>query len=211
MAELVKSFVTLDKDGGQGNATVTASANSNNTGRSARSVSFTYSAANCENVVRTINQAGKPEYVSFDSATATVAKAGGSVTITGKSNSSVLTFSLGSGGTLVLSFPSTYTAAGISGISTAGGTITGDPGNTGEYVFSITFSDIPENTTISALTKQLIVTPYQGTAATCDISQTAGDATLVVSAVSGDLPWDASTSGTTVTMSVTSNTTWTIA
>jgi hypothetical protein len=209
MGQLVKSFVTLDKDSGSGNSTVTVSANSDNTGRNLRSVTTTYSAADCSDVPTTIKQAGKPEFVSFDNATATVAKGGGSVTITGKSNSSKLTFSLGSGGTLNLTLPSTYTANSQS--TSNGVAIADDPGAVQEYAFSITFSNIPANTSIDALTKQLIVAPNSGTSATCNISQTAGDATLSVSPSEITLDWNASTTGTTGTFSVTANTTWTVA
>ena len=202
------SWLSLDKQSGSGNSNVTASANSDNTGRNARTTNITFSAANCEDVVRAVNQAGKPEFVSFDNATATVAKTGGSVTITGKSNSSKLTFSLGNGD-LSLTLPSAYTANSVS--TNNGDAISGDPGATQEYVFSITFSNIPANATIAALTKQLIVTPNSGTAATCNISQTAGDATLSVSPSSVTLDWDAYTQSGSATFTVTSNTSWTIA
>jgi len=199
------SWLTPSKVSGSGNDTVNVSASSSNTGRNARTTTVTFKAANCEDVARTVSQAGKPEYVSFDNATASVAKAGGSVTITGKSNSSKLTFSLGTGGTLTITLPASYTAAGVS--TNNGNAITGDPGASAEYAFSITISNIAANTTISALTKQLIVTNNAGDTATCNISQAAGDPTLSVTPASVDLPWDASTSAT---FTVTSNTSWTV-
>lgn len=210
MAQLVKSWLTLDKNGGSGNSTVTASASSDNKGRNARTISVTFTAANCPDVVRTITQAGKPEFVEFDNATASVAKAGGSVTITGRSNSSKLTFSLGSGGTLNITLPASYTAAGVS--VNNGTTIPGDPdpGATGDFAFSITISNILENTTVDALTKQLIVTDNASNTATCNISQAAGDPTLTVGNPSGTLPWNAGTGANTVTIDVTSNTSWNI-
>ena len=199
------NWITPSKLSGSGNDTVNISANSSNTGRSARSTTVTFKAANCSDVVRTVNQAGKPEFVSFDNNTASVAKAGGSVTITGKSNSSKLTFSLGSGGTLVISLPSSYTANSVS--TNNGASISGDPGASAEYVFSITISNIPANTSVSALTKQLIVTDNASDSATCTISQAAGDATLSVSPASVTIPWDASEDKS---FTVTSNTSWTV-
>lgn len=199
------SWLTIDKLAGSGNDTLNVSAGSSNTGRSARSTTFTVSAANCEDVVRTVNQAGKPEFVSID-ATASVTKTGGSVTISGTSNSSKLTFSLGTGGTLDITLPSSYTANSVS--TDNGDNITGDPGNTAEFAFSITISNIPENTTISDLTKQIIVTDNASHTATCTITQAAGDPTLSVSPASVEIPWDASTSAS---FSVTSNTSWTVA
>lgn len=200
------NWITPSKTSGSGNDTVNITAGSSNTGRNARSTTVTFKAANCPDVARTVSQAGKTEFVSFDNTTATVAKGGGSVTITGKSNSSKLTFSLASSGTLTLTLPTTYTAAGS---STSNGTaISGDPGASAEYTFSITLSGIAANGTVSAKSRQLIVTMANGTTtATCTVSQTAGDATLSVSPESVTIPWDASESKS---FSVTSNTSWTV-
>ena len=202
------SWLVPSKTSGSGNDTVNVTAGSNNTGRNARSTNMTYKAANCEDVIRAVSQAGKPEFVTIQS-TASVAKGGvATLTISGTSNSSKLTFSLGSGGTLVLTLPSSYTA---NGVATNNGTaITGDPGATQEYAFSIAFTSIGENTTISALTAQLIVTDNAGNTATCAITQAAGDATLSVSPASVQLDWDAYTEGTSATFTITSNTNWTV-
>lgn len=145
------SWLTPSKISGSGNDTVNVSASSNNTGRNVRSTTVTFKAADCPDVARIVNQAGKSEFVNFNNATASVNKNGGSITVSGTSNSAKLTFSLGSGGTLVLTLPASYTAAGVS--TTNGTSISGDPGATAEYAFSITFTDIPANTSIAALTK----------------------------------------------------------
>ena len=87
---------------------------------------MTFSAANCADVVRTVIQAGKPETTTIQS-TATATKTGGTVTISGTSNSSKLTFTLGTGD-LAITLPATYTAAGST--VTNGAAITGDPGAT---------------------------------------------------------------------------------
>ena len=205
MSELVKGWATISKDGGTGTETLVASA-TQHTGRVARSVTFTVSPTTTgpSPVQRTINQQAKPEFVSFDNATPQVDKAGGSVTITGKSNSSKLTFSLGTG-TLVLTLPSTYSAGGVT--TNNGTAITGDPGATQEYAFAITFTGIAANTTVNTKSIQLSVAPNAGTAATCQIEQTAGDATLTVTPESVTIPWDASE---TKTFTVNSNISWTV-
>lgn len=205
MAELVKGWATLSKDGGTGTETLVASA-TQHTGRVARSVNFTVSPTTTgpSPVQRTINQQAKPEFVSFDNATPQVDKAGGSVTITGKSNSSKLTFSLGTG-TLVLTLPSTYIAGGVT--TNNGTAITGDPGATQEYAFSITFTGIEANATTSTKSIQLSVSPDAGNPATCQIEQTAADATLTVTPESVTIPWDASE---TKTFTVNSNISWTV-
>ena len=205
MAELVKSFITLDKDGGSGNGTVTGSANSNNTGRNARQVSVTLSAVGVESVSRTLIQKGKGESSSIQS-TAAAAKTGQTLTLTGTSNSSALTFTVPAAtDNIGLTLPANYTANGVS--TTNGASITGDPGATSEYNFSIQFS-IPANTDINPKTSQVVVTDDGGTSHICTITLAAGDAYLTVGQPSGELNWDGSN---TITISVQSNTSWTVA
>ena len=88
-----------------------------------------------------------------------------------------------------------------------GAAITGDPGATQEYAFSITFTGIGENTTISALYSQLTVKTNNNQSATCDITQAAGDAYLTISPSTITIP-AAGTPAQSVTVS--SNTNWTI-
>ena len=91
-----------------------------------------------------------------------------------------------------------------------GAAIAGDPGAGAEFPFSITFTDIPENTTINDLVAQLIVTDNAGHEATCNITQAAGDATLSVSPTTVNLDWNAYTEQTSASVAVTSNTSWNI-
>ena len=49
------------KTQGSGNDTVNVTAGTDNTGRSPRQTAMTFKAANCEDVVRQVIQAGKPE------------------------------------------------------------------------------------------------------------------------------------------------------
>lgn len=203
----VIGFLTLDKVAGNGNDTVNVAAGSDRTGRNSRSQQLTFSAANCPDVVRTVIQAGKPEFVQIQS-TAAEGKEGGNLTISGKSNSSKLTFSLASGGTLVLTLPSTYIANSVT--TNNGADITGDPGANAEYNFSITFQNIPANTSVSALTAQLIVEDNAGHTATCQITQAAADPYMTVSPASIELDWDSYSEGTSATATVESNTNWTI-
>lgn len=188
---------------GSGNDTVNVSALSSNTGRNARSTNVTFKAINCEDVVRAVNQTGKPEFGSFDSSTAAAAKTGQTLTLSGTSNSSELTFSKGTDN-IGLAIPATYTAAGIT--VNNGEEITGDPGAAQEYAWSIQLS-VPANADVDPKTCQIVVTDNAGHTSTCTITLAAGDATLSVSPASVDLPWDASTSAS---FTVTSNTNWTI-
>ena len=200
------SWASPNKTSGNGNDTVSWSASAH-TGREARQTTATFAASGVESKTLTIIQSGKTEFVSFDSATAAVDKAGGTLTITGTSNSSKLTFALTGTNGIGLVLPSSYTA---NSVSTNNGTaITGDPGAAQQYAFSITFSNIGENTTISSKTSQLTVTPNSGSsaAATCNITQAAGDAYLTISPNSITIP-AAGTPAQSVT--ITSNTNWNI-
>lgn len=200
------SWASPNKTSGNGNDTVSWSASAH-TGREARQTTATFAASGVESKTLTIIQSGKTEFVSFDSATAAVDKAGGTLTITGTSNSSKLTFALTGTNGIGLVLPSSYTA---NSVSTNNGTaITGDPGASQQYAFSITFSNIGENTTISSKTSQLTVTPNSGSsaAATCNITQAAGDAYLTISPNSITIP-AAGTPAQSVT--ITSNTNWNI-
>ena len=195
------NWVVVNPSSGSGNKTVNVSSNSEHTGRNARKTTLTITAANVEAKTVTVNQQGKPAYVdSQDSATAQ--KGGQNVTISGKANSAKLTFSLGTGN-LAVTLPNTYTAGGVS--TNNGVEIVGDPGATAEYDWSIVLT-VPENTTITELTKQIIVTDEGGNSDTCLLTQAAGNAYLTVSKTSIDLTYQ----GTAVSFSVESNTSWTI-
>ena len=141
-------------------------------------------------------------------ASAAIDKTGGTVTITGTTNSSKLTFSLASGGTLDLTLPATYLANSVS--TNNGAAISGDPGASQEFPFSIQFANVGANPTITAKSVQLIVTDDGGNTATCTITQAAGDPTLSVSPASVILDWNAATAETSASFAVTSNTNWTI-
>lgn len=200
------SWASPNKTSGNGNDTVSWSA-SEHTGRSSRTTTATFSASGVESKTLTIVQSGKTEFVSFTSSTAAVDKTGGTLTITGTSNSSKLTFALTGTNGIGLTLPSSYTANSVS--TTNGSAITGDPGATQQYTFSITFSNIGENTTISSKTSQLTVTPNSGSsdAVTCTITQAAGDAYLTISPTTITIP----AAGTPAqSVSVSSNTNWTI-
>lgn len=196
------NWIQPSKTSGSGNDTVNISALSSNTGRNSRSTTVTFKAANCDDVLRTVLQQGKPETSSIQS-TASSNKSGGTVTITGTSNSSKLTFSFGTG-TLPLTLPNTYTAAGLT--TNNGAAIAGDVGATQEFQFSIAFT-VPANEDVDAKSRQIIVTDNAGNTYTCTLTLAAGDAYLTVSQASGDIPWDASSS---VSFTVESNTNWSI-
>lgn len=187
---------------GSGNKTINVSSSAEHTGRSARSTILTITAANVEAKTVNVTQQGKPEFTNNNSDTATAVKEGQNVTISGISNSKKLTFSLGTGD-LNITLPTTYTAGGV---NTSNGTaITGDPGATAQYNWSIIIT-VGANTTISSMSKQIIVTDEGGNTDTCMLTQAAGNAYLTVSRSAIELTYQ----GTAVSFDVESNTSWTI-
>lgn len=197
------SWANPNKTTGNGNDTVSWTG-SEHTGREARQTTATFSASGVANKTLTIIQSGKSEFVTIDS-TAAVAKAGGTVTISGTSNSSKLTFTLTGTNGIGLVLPATYTANSVS--TNNGAAISGDPGATQQYNFSITFTGIAENTTILSKESQLTVSTNNATTATCTITQAAGDAYLNISPDTITIP-AAGTPAQSVTVS--SNTNWSI-
>lgn len=195
------NWVKVNPSQGSGNQTVNVSTDTPHTGRSARTTVLTITAANVEAKTVNVTQQGKPAYVdAIDNAAAE--KGGQNVTISGKSNAAKLTFSLGTGA-LEVTLPTKYTAGGVQ--TNNGDAISGDPGASAEYDFSIVIT-VPENTTIDELTRQIIVSDGEGHTDTCLLTQTAGDAMLSVSKTSVELAY----TGEAVSFDVTSNTSWTI-
>lgn len=195
------NWVKTNPSSGSGDATVNVSSASEHTGREARSTVLTWKAANVADIPRTVNQAGKPEYVDVDDS-ASADKAGKVVTISGRSNSKKLTFSLGTGD-LEISLPATYTANSLS--TSNGAAISGDPGASAQYPFSIVIT-VPANNDTAAKTRQIIVTDEGGHQDVCLLTSAAGDAYVRVADGTIELDYK----GTPVTVAVESNTSWTI-
>ena len=196
------SWVTPNKTSGSGNDTVSW-AGQEHTGRNARQTTATFAASGVESKTLTIIQSGKTEFVTMDD-TASVAKAGGTLTIRGISNSSKLTFALTGNNGIGLVLPSSYKANSVN--TNNGAAITGDPGASQQYAFEITFNNIGANTTINSKVSQLTVTDNAGNTDTCEITQAAGDAYLTISPTSITIP----AAGTAQSVSVSSNTSWSI-
>lgn len=196
------SWLKTNPSSGSGNANVAVSSTAEHTGRMARSGVLTWKAANVANVERTVTQAGKPEYVDIADA-ASADKTGKVVTISGVSNSKKLTFSFGTGDLTDITLPSTYTANSMS--TTNGANISGDPGASAEYNFSISIT-VPANDDITSKSRQIIVTDEAGHQDTCTLTSAAGDAYVTIA--EGDIELDYL--GTPVTVEVRSNTTWTV-
>lgn len=144
------------------------------------------------------------EFIEFDNKKPAVDKGGGTVTLTGKSNSQKITFSKGTGDIIDASLAAIkFTANGVA--ATSGTAISGDPGAKAKYNFSLTLT-AAANETIEARTQQIIATADGGQKATATLNQTAGDPFIEVAPTHIDVPQD----GSTVQVTVDTNTTFTV-
>lgn len=204
------SWLTVNPASGNGNATVQNTGTAH-TGREQRETTVTGVAVGVSpNKTYKVIQKGKTEFASFnDGAETTVSKSGGTLTISGKTNSSKLNFELVDlktravvEGGLELTLPSKYTAGGQE--TTNNVAITGDPGATQEFEFSITFTGIAPNTSVDELTAALKVTTAGGQSAQIQIKQSAGDPEFAF----GQDTITLETSGAAVSQTIVSNTSW---
>lgn len=205
MASQKFGFVTIDPVSDSGSKVVTISGDVH-TGRLQRTKQFNITAPGVSvPETLTVNQEAALEGVTADSNTATVEKTGGSLTVTGKSNSTKLTFSLLADETnpLNLTIPETYLAGGVA--TANGAVIENDPGAAAEYTWSITFDGIPENASITDLLTTLTVTAAGAQSAQVAITQSAGDPYVTIAEESITLTAD----GAAKQVNVDSNTTWT--
>lgn len=204
MASQKFGFVTVAPVSGSGDQAVNFSGEKHN-GRIQRTINLTVTTNGGAKKALVVNQAAAAEVVRSDSPNASVQKTGGNVTITGKSNSTKLTFAVtpAKENGLTLQLPANYTAAGK---TTANGVvIADDPGAAGEFVWSITISDVPANVTIGELTATLKVTAAGGQTANVTVTQAAGDSTIELDKKIINLD----VNGTQQTVNVTSNDSWT--
>lgn len=204
MASQKFGFVTIDPVSGSGDMAVNVSGDKY-TGRVQRTLNLTVTTDGDVSKALVVNQEAAVESVSADSPSSSIAKTGGTVTITGKSNSTKLTFAStpAEENGLTLQLPKNYMAAGKS--TANGAVIANDPGATGEFVWSISIADVPANTKVDELVANLTVTAAGGQTAKVTITQAAGDSTLSIDkdTISLDV------NGSVQTVNVTSNDKWT--
>lgn len=208
MAEVTKKGIVVNPSTGSGDTTLKVKAQTPNSGnRVKQSAEFTVTAPGVSEPKKfTANLLPKEEFVNFDNSSPAVDKAGGVVTITGKSNSQKLTFKKGAGDIITEDISSIeYQANGSNTVN--GVAIDGDPGATAQYTFTLTLNAV-ENETVDARTQQITVEGAGGSSVstTLTLNQTAGDPTLEVSPTSIDVPQD----GSEVQVQVTTNTTFTV-
>lgn len=197
------SWLTTDPNSGSGNGSISNTATVH-TGREVRTGIVTVTAAGvAEPKTYSVTQKAKPEFASFDNgAEMSAPKEGGALQVNGKSNSTALTYAwVGDGHEAEI--PAQYKANGLA--TNNGDAITGDPGASAEYA-SLLELTLPPNETIEEVQRTLKVTTAGNQTAQIVIKQAAGDAFLNVSPAEITLEAD----GSAVSVTVTSNTTWTV-
>lgn len=206
MAEVKKNGVVVSPSTGSGDTTLQVKAETADRGnRVAQIATFEVEGAGVTEKKQFVaKHLPAAEFIEFDNQNPAVDKGGGTVTLTGKSNSSKITFSKGTGDVISADIAAIkFTANGVG--ATSGTAISGDPGAKAKYSFSLTLT-AAANETIKARTQQIIATANGGQRATTTLNQTAGDPFIEVTPTSVDVPQN----GTAVQVTVDTNTTFTV-
>ena len=206
MAEVKQNGVIVSPSTGSGDTILQVKAETANRGnRVAQTATFEVEGAGVvEKKQFVAKHLPAAEFISFDNTKPAVDKHGGTITLTGQSNSQKITFSKGTGDIIKANIAAIkFTANGAE--ATSGIAISGDPGAKAKYGFSLTLT-AAENETIQARTQQIIATVNGGQRATATLNQTAGDPFIEVIPTSVDVPQN----GSTVQVTVDTNTTFTV-
>lgn len=206
MAEVKKNGVVVNPSTGSGDTTLQVKAETANRGnRVVQLAVFEVEGAGVAVKKSFIaNHLPADEFIEFDNNSPAVDKGGGTITLTGKSNTQKITFSKGTGAIISADISAIkFTANGAE--ATSGINISGDPGAKAKYSFRLIMT-AAENETIEARTQQIIAKANGGQKATATLHQTAGDPFIEVAPTEIDVPQD----GSAVQVTVDTNTTFTV-
>lgn len=206
MAEVKQNGVVVSPSTGSGDTTLQVKAETVNRGnRVVQLASFEVEGTGVATKKQFVaNHLPAAEFIEFDNKNPAVDKGGGTLTLTGKSNSPKITFSKGTG--KIISANITAIKFTVNGAEATSGTnISGDPGAKAKYSFSLTLT-AAVNETIESRTQQIIATANGGQKATATLNQTAGDPFIEVAPTKIDVPQD----GSAAQVTVDTNTTFTV-
>jgi hypothetical protein len=206
MAEVKQNGVVVNPSTGSGDTTLQVKAETINRGnRVVQLARFAVEGAGVAEKKQFIaSHLPVAEFIEFDTTKPAVDKGGGTITLTGKSNSKKITFSKGTGDIIAADIAAIkFIANGVE--ATNGTAIPGDPGAKAKYSFSLTLT-AAGNETIKARTQQIIAKADGGQKATATLNQTAGDPFIEVAPTNVDVPQD----GSAVQVTVDTNTTFTV-
>lgn len=206
MAEVKQNGIVVSPSTGSGDTTLQVKAETANRGnRVVQLATFEVEGAGVAKKKQFIaNHLPADEFIGFDNNSPAVDKGGGTITLTGKSNSQKITFSKGTGYIIKADIKAIkFTVNGAA--ATSGIDISGDPGAKAKYSFILTLT-AAANETIESRTQQIIATASGGQKATTTLKQTAGDPFIEVTPTKIDVPQD----GSAVQVTVDTNTTFTV-
>lgn len=137
------SWLTVNPMAGEGNAALTNTGTIHK-GRLERQTVVTAVVKGIEAAKSyQVKQEPTAEYITLDQTSFDVGEGASTITVSGKSNSPKITFSLGTGNDIPIVLPANYTANGL--LTVNGTSIPDDPGAVDEFVFSMQIP-IPKNT-----------------------------------------------------------------
>lgn len=206
MAEVKQNGIVVNPSSGSGDTTLQVKAEVVNRGnRLTQVATFEVEGTGvAEKKQFVANHLPAAEFIQFDNSSPAVDKKGGTISLTGKSNSQKITFSKGAGDIIDADIAAIkFIAHGAA--ATSGVAIAGDPGAKAKYLFNLILT-AAANETIEARTQQIIATANGGQKATTTLHQTAGDPFIEVAPTSVDVPQD----GSAVQVTVDTNTTFTV-
>lgn len=199
-------------ESGRGNGSLEVSVTSYS-GRESKQMSFRVVGTGGGEGTVNVTQSGLAEFVTFSSGTAKIGKEGGTLQLSGTSNSTALTFSVEEGGSLELTAPPTYKV--LKQDVNNGEAVPDDPGANATYGWTVSFN-VPENMTIRSLTCTVTVADAGGSEAgenihSCVVTQGAGDAYVYVGEMKqGSVSITLPAEGGSGTVQVFSNTDWAV-
>ena len=172
----IPSYLSWVPKTGIGNQQITINSKTPYKGRTNRTTEIPGKIVGKSNSVTvTVVETAAAEYITPDGLSISVAKDGGTIRVTGKSNSKILTF------TWKTNFGiANVTSFKVNGSTTAtsGTAIAGDPGATGEYTYDVTVV-VPKNETIEARSATLQIKGEGASVVkTITITQALGDSYL---------------------------------
>lgn len=172
----IPSYLSWVPKTGTGNAQIKINSVNPYKGRSNRTTNISGKIVGKSNSVTvTVVETAAAEYITPDGLSINVVKDGGTIHVTGKSNSKILTFTWKTN--FGISSVTSY-KVNSSVSATSGTAITGDPGATGEYTYDVTIV-VPKNGTITARSATLEI-KGEGTSVVkiITITQALGDSYL---------------------------------
>jgi len=172
----IPSYLSWVPKTGTGNKEITINSTTPYKGRSNRITAISGKIVGKSNSVTvTVVETAAAEYITPNDLSINVTKDGGTIHVTGKSNSKILTFKWGTN--FGLSNVTSYKVNG-SIAATSGTAITGDPGSNAEYTYDVTIS-VPKNETITARSATLEIKGEGASVVkTITITQALGDSYL---------------------------------